>query len=160
MAFTTRDFRNAMGCFPTGVVIISCLFEGKPHAMTANAFMSGSLEPPLVVISVDKNAASHARIKQGGRFAVSMLTQAQLATSNHFAGRQTEGFEPDFEWIADYPVIKDATVQVICDLAHDYDCGDHTLFIGKVTVLHTAEHEAKPLMFHCGQYVQLGEQIK
>lgn len=158
MSFDAREFRNAMGKFPSGVVVISMSVDGKPHAMTANAFMSGSLEPPLVIISVDNNAASLQKINDSQAFGISILNDAQLDTSNHFAGRAVEGFAPEFEQLDGFPVIADATVQLVTQVKHTYACGDHTVFVGEVATLqHNEDNPTKPLMFYCGKYHHLGE---
>lgn len=152
--FTTREFRNAMGKFATGVVVISSCYDGQPHAMTANAFMSGSLEPALVLVSVDNKAASHEKISLGERFGISILNENQKQISNHFAGKRDENFNPEFEYIDGFPVIQNASVQVVTKLQFAYPCGDHTLFVGLVTNLKQQE-DTRPLVFHCGQYGQL-----
>ncbi|AWL30005.1 flavin reductase family protein [Acinetobacter defluvii] len=152
--FTAREFRNAMGKFATGVVVISSCHEGQPHAMTANAFMSGSLEPAMVLVSVDNKAASHEKITLGECFGISILNEDQLQISNHFAGKRQEGFDPEFEYIDGFPVIKDASVQVVTKLQFAYPCGDHTLFVGLVTNLQQQEG-VKPLIFHSGKYAHI-----
>ena len=157
MDFDARQFRNAMGRFPTGVVVISTCIDGQPHAMTANAFMSGSLEPAMIVISVDINAVTHQKISKCDLFGISILSEEQMATSNHFAGRRSENFEPVFEFIVDQPVVEGAAVQLIARLEHSYPCGDHTLFVGRVEALKDDAHMKKPLLFHSGSYVKLGE---
>ena len=75
-AFDNRFFRGALGRFTTGVIVLSTGPRRAPHAMTANAFMSGSLEPPLVVVSVGKKARMHARLRTARRFGVNILAEA------------------------------------------------------------------------------------
>jgi flavin reductase (DIM6/NTAB) family NADH-FMN oxidoreductase RutF len=153
--FTSREFRDAMGMFATGVVIISTEFEGHAHAMTANAFMSGSLEPPLVMVSVAHTARMHTRIRQAQRFAISILCHSQLDCSNHFAGKPREGHMPAFERLLDLPVVTGAALQLAASLVHDYPCGDHTLFVGHVQALRTRPDKPHPLLFHSGKYNRL-----
>ena len=157
MDFDSRQFRNAMGRFPTGVVVISTCIDGEPHAMTANAFMSGSLEPAMIVISVDHNALTHQKITNCDYFGISILTEEQMATSNHFAGRKSENFSPTFEFIVNQPVVEGAAVQLVARLEHSYPCGDHTLFVGRVEALKDDISMKKPLLFHSGNYVKLGD---
>jgi flavin reductase (DIM6/NTAB) family NADH-FMN oxidoreductase RutF len=154
-AFTPRQFRDAMGQFATGVVVISTELDGDAHAMTANAFMSGSLEPPLVLVSVGCNARMHEKIRQSRVFGVSMLAQSQLAVSNHFAGKSTPGHAPKFERLHDLPVVTGASLQLTAKLRHDYPCGDHTLFVGEVLALRSPEVKQRPLLFHSGRYDKL-----
>lgn len=153
--FTPRQFRDAMGKFATGVVVISTQNESGPHAMTANAFMSGSLEPPLVLVSVAQCARMHDRLQQANCFGVSILTQSQNTVSNHFAGRTTQGYDPEFETLHDVPVITRASVQIVATLKHRYPCGDHTLFVGEVCALRQRDDPQRPLVFHAGDYASL-----
>jgi flavin reductase (DIM6/NTAB) family NADH-FMN oxidoreductase RutF len=150
--FSARDFRDAMGQFATGVVVISTEIDGDAHAMTANAFMSGSLEPPLVLVSVALTAKMHEKIRSARRFGVSVLAQDQLAASNHFAGRPAEGYAPEFDLLNGLPVIRGAAVNVSAALEHAYPCGDHTLYVGRVLALRGKSERPPPLLFHGGRY--------
>lgn len=150
--FSPRDFRDAMGQFATGVVVISTEVQGEAHAMTANAFMSGSLEPPLVLVSVACTARMHEKIRQSGQFGVSVLAHDQQAVSSHFAGRPVEGFQPSFDCLVDLPVIRDAAVQVAASLEYAYPCGDHTLYVGRVLALRGRDEKPAPLLYHGGRY--------
>jgi len=157
-AIDTRAFRNAMGQFATGVVVISTEMAGQVHAMTANAFMSGSLEPPLILVSVADAARMHVRILASRRFAVSILNAEQQALSNHFAGKPDKHFIPSFERLDGLPVIAGALTQVATRLQHSYPCGDHTLFVGRVTALNQSSSEEQkkaPLIFQAGRYQAL-----
>jgi len=149
--FDARAFRNAMGQFASGVVVISANSDSGAHAMTANAFMSGSLEPPLVVISVALTARMHALLQDQPGFGVSILTSAQEKTSNHFAGRRSPDFEPRFADLAGMPTIAGASVRIAADKLHSYPCGDHTLFVGHVRALST-QQDMRPLLYHSGKY--------
>lgn len=151
-AFTARQFRDAMGQFATGVVVISTESEGEAHAMTANAFMSGSLEPPLVLVSVACTARACERIRAAGAFGISVLTCTQQAVSNHFAGKPSPDHAPAFDRLSGLPVVAGASVQLSADLRHDYPCGDHTLFVGQVRALRRVGESGAPLLFHAGRY--------
>jgi flavin reductase (DIM6/NTAB) family NADH-FMN oxidoreductase RutF len=154
-AFTARDFRNAMGQFATGVVVISTEIDGEPHAMTANAFMSGSLEPPLVLVSVAHTARMHDKIGRAGAFGISVLAHAQDSVSQHFAGKPSEAYAPVFERVGGLPVIEGASVRLAAELRHAYPCGDHTLFVGEVREL--ATDASAPLLFHAGRYGRIAD---
>ena len=125
-----------------------------PHAMTANAFMSGSLAPPLVVVSVGKKARMHARLRTARRFGVSILDQAQEPVSRHFAGQTVAGFAPAFTELAGVPVLARAAVVLAARIKHRYGCGDHTLYVGEVERL-AVNDPAVPLLFYAGQYALL-----
>ena len=155
LPFTAREFRNAMGQFATGVVVISTEIDGEPHAMTANAFMSGSLEPPLVLVSVACTARMHEKIGHAGAFGISVLAHAQDHVSQHFAGKPSERYAPAFERIGGLPVIEGAAVRLAAELRHAYPCGDHTLFVGEVKELVT--DSAAPLLFHAGRYGRIAD---
>jgi len=151
----TRTLRNAMGQFATGVVVISTQVNGHVHAMTANAFMSGSLEPPLILVSVAHTARMFERIQTSGRFAVSVLADHQQSVSNYFAGKGQGDGVPAFARLDELPVVADAIVQVATHVEHRYPCGDHTLFVGRVTALRQDAKPASPLLFHSGCYQTL-----
>ncbi len=153
--FTPRQFRDAMGQFATGVVVISTEIDGDAHAMTANAFMSGSLEPPLVLVSVACTARMHEKIQRSGFFGISVLAHDQQHTSNHFAGKPMAEGSPEFERLGRAPVIRGAVLQLGAHLRHAYPCGDHTLFVGEVCELRLLEGRAAPLLFHGGRYGRL-----
>jgi flavin reductase (DIM6/NTAB) family NADH-FMN oxidoreductase RutF len=150
-AFDSRVFRNALGRFATGVIVLTVGPRRAPHAMTANAFMSGSLEPPLVVVSVGRTARMHARLAAARRFGVSILAQAQEPASRHFAGQAVSGFAPAFGELAGVPVLAHAAVVIAARIGHRYRCGDHTLFVAEVEELAINE-AAPPLLYYEGGY--------
>jgi len=85
--FNLRDLRNALGRFATGVTVVTAIENGKAHGMTANAFVSVSLDPPLVLVSLDNRSHMHRILPTVGRYGVSVLAEDQKALSDHFAGR-------------------------------------------------------------------------
>ena len=92
-----RLFRQVMGRFATGVTVITTRVDTETFGMTANAFMAGSLEPMLCVVSINHSAQMHARLRRAGHFGVSFLTQQQQHLAAHFAGRPLARLIPDFE---------------------------------------------------------------
>jgi len=145
-----RTFRKAMGHFATGVTVITTALHGNVHGMTANAFMSLSMDPKLVVISVDEQAHMLEKIKESGKYAVNILSAEQQDLSMNFAGQRKTEEEIPFQTVKGVPVIEGALAQVTCEVAREYVEGDHTLFIGKVTDVHLEENE--PLVFYKGKY--------
>lgn len=145
-----RTFRNAMGRFATGVTVITTKTADEIHGMTANAFMSVSLNPKLITVSVDNRAKMHHKIKESKRFAVNILSDRQQDISMHFAGQTNEDRAIDFGFMHEMPVIKGSLASVVCDLESSYAAGDHTLFIGKVMDIEFAEGD--PLLFYRGKY--------
>lgn len=144
-----RTFRDAMGKFTTGVTVITTAVGGKVHGMTANAFMSVSIEPKLISISVDEKAHMHEKMQNASTFAVSILGEEQTEMSMHFAG-QKEADTVDFDWFLGVPVIKNALANIVCKVYNSYKVGDHTLYIGEV--IDISMRQGNPLVFFQGKY--------
>jgi flavin reductase len=149
--FDDLVFRAALGRFATGVIVLTTGPRRTPHAMTANAFMSGSLEPPLVVVAVGKKARMHGRLMTARRFGVSILDQAQEPASRHFAGQPVPSFTPTFTVLAGVPVLAEGAVVMAARITHRYGCGDHTLYVGEVERL-VVKETAPPLLYYAGRY--------
>lgn len=152
-AFDTREFRNALGRFATGVTVVTVLHEDKPHGMTANAFVSISLNPPLILISVDNRANTHRILPSAGRYGVSILAEHQEAVSTHFAGRPQEGLNPAFTSRLGIPLLEEAVAYFVARVVDIHPAGDHTLYIGEVE--HFEMRDDRPLLFHAGKYRRL-----
>ncbi|HZG70613.1 MAG TPA: flavin reductase family protein [Chondromyces sp.] len=153
-----RQFRNAMGKFATGVTIITTEIDGEVHGMTANAFMSVSLDPKLVVISIGEKAQMLQKIRNSGKYAVNILAADQQELSMIFAGQIKEKRDVQFDRLDGQPVLKGAVAQVTCEVSAEHVEGDHTLFIGKVTDVHL--EDAEPLIFYSGRYRSLlGDEV-
>ncbi|NHC38953.1 flavin reductase [Bacillus sp. MM2020_1] len=150
-----RQFRSAMGKFATGVTVIATEVEGEIHGMTANAFMSVSLDPKLVVISIGEKAKILNKIKESKIFTVNILAADQEELSMIFAGQLKEHKEVTFELLDGKPVLSGAVAQIACEVSAEHVEGDHTLFIGKVTDIHL--EDAEPLVFYNGKYRSLVE---
>ena len=148
-----RQFRSAMGKFATGVTVIATEVEGDVHGMTANAFMSVSLDPKLVVISIGEKAKILNKIKESKIFTVNILAADQQELSMIFAGQLKK--EVVFDRLDGKPVLSGAVAQVACEVSAEHVEGDHTLFIGKVTDIHL--EDAEPLIFYSGKYRSLVE---
>ncbi|MDQ0219565.1 flavin reductase [Peribacillus cavernae] len=145
-----RTFRSAMGKFATGVTVITTLLDDEAHGMTANAFMSVSLNPKLVLISVGEKARMLDKINETGTFAVNILSEDQKEFSMYFAGQIKEKRDFEFDWVSEIPVIKDALANIVCKIHSKQIAGDHTLFIGEVTDL--VIRDGAPLTFFEGKY--------
>ncbi len=149
-----RAFRTALGRFATGIVVVSVRAEGACHAMTANSFMSGSLEPPLIVVSVGHRARMHAVLLRAERFGVAMLDRAHEDYSRHFAGQGSARTEPAFGDLGGAPVLQAGSARIGARVVERFPCGDHTLFVGRVEAL-ALDVGADPLLFHAGKYAGL-----
>jgi len=147
--------RSTLGMFATGVTIITTRVGEQVHGMTANAFMSVSLEPPLVLISVDRRTKMCSLLHEGSTYGVSVLCDSQSTLSDRFAGRPgSEGAEPRFDLIHDTPLVEGALAGFVSKVVRSYWGGDHSLFLGRVEYAHTGE--GAPLLFHGGRYERLG----
>ena len=148
-----RQFRTAMGKFATGVTVIATDVDGDVHGMTANAFMSVSLDPKLVVISIGEKARILEKIKQSKTFSVNILAANQQELSMIFAGQLKEHREVIFDRLDGKPVLAGAVAQIACEVSAEHVEGDHTLFIGRVTDIQL--EDAEPLIFYSGRYRSL-----
>ena len=148
-----RTFRATMGQFATGVTVVSTSVAGQVHGMTANAFMSVSLDPPLIVISIGQRARMNDLLALGQGFGISVLGADQMPLSNHFAGRP--GDEPQITWVweEDVPLLAGAVASIAAEVVAAYPAGDHTLYVGEVS--YVRQQPGEPLIFHAGAYAQL-----
>jgi flavin reductase len=147
-------FRRTLGMFATGVTVLTSRTADQVHGMTANAFMSVSLQPPLVLVSIDRRARMCNLLHEGTRFAVNVLEAGQARLSDHFAGREGESAtEPRFELVHDTPLVEGALAHLVCRVVRSYWGGDHSLFLGQVEYARYGEGE--PLLFHGGRYERL-----
>jgi flavin reductase (DIM6/NTAB) family NADH-FMN oxidoreductase RutF len=143
-------FRRVMGRFATGVAVVTVATPEGPRGMTANAFMSASLAPPLCVVAVSQAARMHRALEAAGQFGVSFLAEGQHDLSNHFAGRPVPGLALRFAWHGATPVLADAIASLAASLQAAHGCGDHTLFVGLIR--HLEASERSPLLYFAGRY--------
>ena len=153
-AIEARLFKSVMGRFATGVTVVSSALEGRVHCMTANAFMSGSLEPPLCVIAVGRKTSMHAVLTQARQFGLSMLADEQEKYSRHFGGRPIDGLHPAFEHVDGTPLLADRLAALAARVSATHACGDHSLFVGEIFYMN-AEAQGKPLVFYDGHYAAI-----
>jgi flavin reductase len=151
-------FRRTMGAFATGVTIVTVDADGPTHGMTANAFMSGSLEPPLCVVSVAKRAHTHEFLREAKRFGVNILGADQQDLALYFAGKKSLDVEARFERVADAPLLRECTARIAARVSAEHDCGDHTLFVG--AILHMDVTDRPPLLYHKGAFGSLSPKMR
>lgn len=152
-----RHFRRTLGRFATGVTVVTVAQPEGPHGMTANAFLSVSLDPPLILVSVDRRARMHAYLAEATRYGVSILARDQEIAARHFAGKPQPGFDPVFRWVAGVPLLEGAVAQLVCDVWERVPAGDHTLVLGRVRWLDYWDRE--PLVFFGGDFRCLEVQL-
>jgi flavin reductase (DIM6/NTAB) family NADH-FMN oxidoreductase RutF len=147
-------FRRVMGRFATGVTVVSFLRAGKPVGMTVNTLLSVSLEPPLVLISVRKASSFVDNVRVGGRYGISILSEAQRKLGPHFSTRPKESAAIRFEEHASIPLLAGSLAQIVARVVDIHPAGDHLLFIGEIEHLAHGP-EARPLIFFSGRYKQI-----
>jgi len=150
-----RDFRSALGCFPTGVCLVTtCGAGGTPHGMTINSFSSVSLEPPMVLWSLSRSATSAPAFRDAEYFAINVLAAADGALSGHFAKPGADKFAACAErfspGLGGAPVLAGALATFECHSRHRYYGGDHVIMIGVVE--RYTHGDGAPLVFHRGRY--------
>ncbi|MDL2401007.1 flavin reductase family protein [Rhizobium mayense] len=146
-----RVFRDACGAFATGVNVITTHCDGHDHGMTANAFMSISLDPPLIAISIAEKARMLGKIQKSGRFAVSVLASGMDAIAWHFAGKPNADLHDLFDTLDDLPVIRGAVATFSASVYDEIIAGDHTIFLGHVRTL-IRNDNVEPVLFFKGKF--------
>ena len=146
-----RDFRSALGSFPTGVCVVTALApDGKRVGLTANSFSSVSLDPPMVLWSLSRTASSAPVFRDAEHFVINVLAASDAELSSHFARPGEDKFAKYAERFAD-GILRGAVATFECHSRHRYYGGDHIIVIGVVE--RYAHHpERPPLVFHRGRY--------
>lgn len=154
MTIDRLAFRDSLGCFVTGVTIVTTVGEdGKHVGLTVNSFNSVSLEPPMILFSLDRGAQSLPVFETSGRFAVSVLSDAHEALSIRFAQRDADKWDSVACRIGTNGcrLLDGAMATFECTTYAQYDGGDHVIFVGSVVAM-TAEPGTKPLVYYRGAY--------
>jgi flavin reductase (DIM6/NTAB) family NADH-FMN oxidoreductase RutF len=148
------QFRQLCGRFTTGIAIVTATdADGRPTGMTVNSFTSVSLDPPLVLVSIDRAAAMHAALEASGGWAINILEAQQEALSRRFSAGLPDRFE-GVGWHrgpAGDILLDGALAHLWCTREAMVPAGDHTIFIGRVTGGDAAEH-GRPLLYYRGGY--------
>ena len=157
----TRNLRQALGSFPTGVTVVSCLDKNKnPLGFTANSFTSVSLDPKLISICIDKESFNIDSFSITKHFAVSVLSENQQSISTIFATPHEDRFK-NIDWSTEEtgsPIISGAVAWFDCNTQQVVDAGDHLILIGNIIAFDSTPKT--PLMYLRGNYVNLGLEQK
>ncbi len=151
-------FRDILSQFASGVTIVTTSNGETLHGLTVSSFCSVSLEPPLILVCIDKKASSHPVLQTSKRFAVNFLTAAQQDISNRFADPRRSP-EERFQGLAvrtavtQSPILPDVLAYLDCEVYAEYDGGDHTIFVGKVVAGEVGE--GAPLLYWNRGYREL-----
>jgi flavin reductase (DIM6/NTAB) family NADH-FMN oxidoreductase RutF len=159
MTFNPEELRAAMRAWTSGVTIVTAAHEGEQHGMTVSSFTSVSLEPPLIIISLQDTTRTRELVYHAQAFGVTILASDQEAISNRFAGRNpgSENRMAEVETetlVTGAPLIKGGLAYIDCRVKQSIDVGPNTLFVGEV-VATRAMSESRPLVYHARQYRQL-----
>ncbi len=157
---TQEDFRLALRRFPTGVTIVTTMLDGQPKGFTANAFASVSLEPPMILICVNRQARSHPVIAAAGVFCVNVLALEQSDLAQIFAQKGAPdpfGTIPYHTDVTGSPVLDGSLAHLDCTLAEEHSVGTHTVFIGEVVA--SDARDGAPLGYFNMDYRDFGCRI-
>lgn len=154
-----------MGCFATGVTVITVANEDRVEGMTANAFASVSLDPLLVLVCVDHKARTHAHLHARKRFGINVLSEHQRKISEHYAQEERDPTRAESEAGARFdrtqhgtPVLHGALAYLECRLQSSQDAGDHTIFIAEVEDV--VVRDGQPLLYFHSRYHGIGPELK
>jgi flavin reductase (DIM6/NTAB) family NADH-FMN oxidoreductase RutF len=151
-----RTLRDALGCFATGVTIVTCLSEGQPTGLTVNSFTSVSLEPPLLLVCIHKRAASAEALINAPCFAINVLQNEQQPASMTFSTRGEDRFgnTPWSRGENGSPILADSLCVFECERYALYEGGDHHILVGQV-VKASFDASLDPLLYFRGRYRRL-----
>jgi flavin reductase (DIM6/NTAB) family NADH-FMN oxidoreductase RutF len=161
MNLTPDTFRIVMGHFVTGVTVVTALDGDQAQGITVNALSSVSLEPPLVMVALDRRRFITPTVRDAGRFAVNILAETQQALSDCFAGAEVSPGRDAFCGAAWHPgetglpLIDGAVASLECTVVETFSAGDHDLFIGRVDALGSALAHPEPLLYYRRRYLRI-----
>lgn len=153
MPVSSADFRSALSRFASGVTVVTTKdSDGKLFGITVSAFCSVSLDPPLVLICIEKTTGSHHAFEQSGRFTVNILASNESSVSDHFASLIEDKFAGVDHAVDEHgiPILTGSLATLQCSLFKALDGGDHSIFIGEVE--HVIVRDADPLVYFRGSY--------
>jgi flavin reductase (DIM6/NTAB) family NADH-FMN oxidoreductase RutF len=153
---SARELRDVVGRFATGVTVVTTAHRGVVHGMTANAFLSVSLAPPLVLVSLGRCRMSE-MLPRAGRYGISVLAADQEHLARHFAGQAQASAAPAFVTHDELPMLDGALAHIGCRIVDLHRAGDHVLWIGQVE--HLWCREGDPLLFYSGRFGALGDLV-
>ena len=156
-AVEPEAYREALSKFASGVTVVTVTFDDRSHGMTASSFASVSLDPPLVLVCLDKSSRTRSLIVEAGVFAVNVLTsrQEELARSFSQAGDKPFDQIPHRNGPLGAPLLDDAIARIECRLHTMFEAGDHDIVVGAVAACEIGDGE--PLVYYDRGYRSLSE---
>lgn len=154
MSHDARQFRNALGCFTTGVCIVTtnCNKLGR-IGLTINSFASVSLEPPLILWSLDRNSDTLASFREAGHFCINVLSDEAVGLSTRLSQKANHGLDSEVHrfGVGEVPILKNALAHFECEVTARHDGGDHIIIVGRV-VHFDYDERGRPLVYYRGRY--------
>ena len=144
-------YKSVMSRYTTGVTVLTFWADQTATGMTANAFMSVSLAPPLVLTSIRLTSRFNHYVRLGTRFGINVLADNQRTLSSHFGGRAIEGIELPFSFHDQVPLLEGSLAHIVVKTVDIHPAGDHMLYISAVDYVKLGE-QRKPLVFFSGLY--------
>jgi flavin reductase (DIM6/NTAB) family NADH-FMN oxidoreductase RutF len=157
---SAAEFKAVMRHFPTGVTVVTSMREGEPRGVTVSAFASVSVDPPLVLICINREARSYLYISSSKVFCVNILAGDQRRLAERFAGKirdkQFEGVEYDID-VTGAAVLRGTVGHLDCEVAEEHHAGSHSIFIGRV--VSAKSRAGSPLGYYNGDFHDFGMRI-
>ena len=150
----TKAFRKTMGQFCTGVVVATAVYDEKPIGLTLQSFVSISLDPLLIGISPGKSSATWPLMREIGKFCINILSHEQKSICQAMSKSGKNKFK-NIDWRPSsngFPIFPGNIATTECDIESEYEAGDHTIVIGRVTNFELNDHEKDPLVFFRGAF--------
>jgi len=161
MTISNDVFRRAMGCFATGVTVVTTAGENDvPYGLTVSAFTSVSLNPPMVAVCLNKGLSGLRAFQESGKFGVNILSKDQEAVSRHYSTKGTDRTAfLDGKGTTGVPLIRASMACLECSVVDSFEQGDHLVLFGEVEHASFPDfgREVEPLLYFVGEYWKLGD---
>lgn len=151
---SAEEFKAALSGFASGVTVITTGEDRNLHGMTATAFASVSLDPPLILVVVHRRNRTAEIIRRTREFAVNVLADHHQPVASYFAGRKDTNCGADVRWLDQVPILHDALSWLSCSVHEMYEAGDHVIVTGLVRGAGTSQLSS-PLLYFRGRYAKL-----
>lgn len=157
MLVDSNDFREVMGRFASGVTVVTTVNDGSLSGFTASSFSSLSLDPPLVLVCLGRDALCHDAFVRGDCFAVNILVREQEGLSVRFSTESEDRFSgiAHQTWETGAPILDGSLAAIDCRLEAVHEGGDHSILVGRVAKLAVMDGESAPLVYYRGGYRSL-----
>jgi len=157
MPIDQREFRAALGCFATGVTVVTAqAADGTPMGLTVNSVTSVSLDPPLVLFCLGRQSQWFERFRDAGHYVVNVLREDQVGLSIRFSQPQPDRWDGVAweAWSTGGPVLRGTVASIECTTEAIHEGGDHLILVGRVVRL-ASDPAGRPLLYHAGRYAHL-----